>query len=130
MIRSVGLGSPGAGRFSMENEDTRSFRPPARVPAKRRVLDTSLPVIRPVRALGERAVVSPPKALRAARFFFINLVRARPSSRVFQTEGLAIVVVGEHLRVAAPADDGAQRLLGSILGHVVLKLVEEAALGR
>src|SRR5256885_9380753 len=52
------------------------------------------------------------------------------SSRILQAERLAVVVVGEDFRVAAPADDGAQGLLGRFLGHVVLELIEEAALGR
>src|SRR5580704_17123323 len=132
MIKSVGLGSPAAGRFSMENEDTRSFRPPARAPAKRRVLDTSLPVtpiarIVPVRA---RAVFS--AAGRGCGDLALSPL-SRPGSgasrRVLQAEGLPVVIVGEHFRVATPADDGAQRLLGGVLRHVVLELIKEAALG-
>jgi len=41
-----------------------------------------------------------------------------------------MVVVGEHFSLAAPADDGAQRLLRGVLGDAVLELVEEAALRR
>src|SRR5450631_1787181 len=53
----------------------------------------------------------------------------RPSGGVLEAEGLAVVIVGEDFRITPPADQGAQGLLGGILGHVVLELVEEAALG-
>src|SRR5579862_549146 len=51
-------------------------------------------------------------------------------SRIVQTEHRRLVVIGEQLAEAAPPDHGAQRLLGGVGGHVVLQLVEEAALGR
>src|SRR6516165_6666029 len=50
-------------------------------------------------------------------------------SGIFQAERLAVVIICEKLRVATPADDGAQSLLGGLFVHVVLELVEEAALG-
>src|SRR5262245_25371015 len=46
---------------------------------------------------------------------------------IFQTEHLAVVVVGEGFGVPGPADNGPQALLGRIGCHVVLKLVKESA---
>src|SRR6185312_14304029 len=50
------------------------------------------------------------------------------SGGVFEAEHLALVVVREGLRVAAPADTRPQGLLGRLLVHVVLELIQEAAL--
>jgi hypothetical protein len=49
---------------------------------------------------------------------------------VLQAEHLTAVVVGEQLGIPTPADDGLEGLLGRFLGHVILELVEKAALGR
>src|SRR5580700_61468 len=55
---------------------------------------------------------------------------ARASGRILEAERLALIVVGEGLGVTPPADDGAQRLFGGILGHVILEFVHEAPLRR
>src|ERR1019366_1303057 len=46
------------------------------------------------------------------------------SDRILKAEGLALIVIREGFRVTTPANDGAQRLFGSIFGHMILELVE------
>src|SRR5581483_11189335 len=46
-------------------------------------------------------------------------------ARVLETESLRLLVIGEQLGVAAPGDDGLQRLVGIFLRHVVFQLVAE-----
>src|SRR5580693_696652 len=101
MMSRVGLTSPAGSRASMDPDDTRSPPRPAALPGKRRFLCISSPLA-PANPLYLRGIL--------------------------QCEGLPVVVVGERLSVAAPADDGAQCLLGRLFRHVVLELIEEAAL--
>src|SRR6516165_6703457 len=49
-------------------------------------------------------------------------------SWVLETEGGHFVVIGEGFSVAAPFDHGAKRLFRRFRRHVILKLVEKAAL--
>src|SRR5580765_6888118 len=48
--------------------------------------------------------------------------------RILETEHGSLIVVREGFCVPGPTDDSAQRLLGRCVVHVVLELVEEAAL--
>src|SRR6185437_3607310 len=50
------------------------------------------------------------------------------STWILEAERSVLIVVSESFGVAAPADDRAQRLLGLLLVHVVLELIQEAAL--
>src|ERR1700735_4110060 len=52
------------------------------------------------------------------------------SDRILEAEHLIRVVVGECFRVARQADHRAQCLLGVVLAHEVLQLIDEAALAR
>src|SRR3954471_19374116 len=52
------------------------------------------------------------------------------SRRIFQAEGLRLVIIGEGFRKTSPGGDRAQSLLCGLRIHVVLELVEEAAFRR
>src|SRR6516225_1575061 len=67
-------------------------------------------------------------SLLATRYSLLAAIRH--SGRIFQAEGLRLVVVGKGFSKARPANDGTQGLLRGLRLHVVLELVEEAALWR
>ena len=46
--------------------------------------------------------------------------------RIFEAEGLGVLVIGEELAVAAKVDHSAHGALGVVLGHVVFQLLAEA----
>ena len=50
--------------------------------------------------------------------------------RILEAEHGILIIVGEGLRVSAPAHDGTQALLGGFLAHEVLQFVDKAAFSR
>src|ERR1700683_771407 len=66
----------------------------------------------------------------AAGRYCIKMGTIKGSDRILEAEGGGLIAVGEHLAVAREAHDGAQSLLGVLLAHEVLELVNEAALAR
>src|SRR5436189_5719936 len=66
-------------------------------------------------------------SLLATRY---SLLVTRSSRRMFEAEGLRLVIVGKGFRKTSPAGDRAQSLLCGRRIHVVLELVEEAAFRR
>src|SRR5215469_9731651 len=95
----------------------RTRRPPPATPPVRTTSDHSTPF---------------PSGRRRPRQARRDLMRLKDAGfrqpglrRVFEAELVTGLVVGEGLAVAAPADHGLERLVGVVLGHVVLELVAE-----